>query len=168
MAKCLEHTFDSRKMSCTLLEVEASISKPRWLPWTTPLKGAAGTGAFTRFRTYGWYFRAFWIIRLVSWNILQVVPPNALKYTTSAAIVDVSNAHFYLRNTLLPRLPRPVGEREALDAAEQGEAARDVDAAHAEVAHGQAAQPGAGLVEVPSPGEAGARRAGLRGSDLQD
>ena len=38
-----------------------------------------------------------------------------------------------------PRAPGPVGEREPLDAAKHGEDARDVDAAHPEVARGDAA-----------------------------
>ena len=33
---CLEHSFERLKVSCTLLKVETSISKPRWLPCTTP------------------------------------------------------------------------------------------------------------------------------------
>ena len=35
--KCLEYTFERLQVSCTLLKVETSISKPRWLPCITPV-----------------------------------------------------------------------------------------------------------------------------------
>ena len=37
--KCLKYAFERLKVSCTVLKVETSISKPRRLPCTTPSVG---------------------------------------------------------------------------------------------------------------------------------